>query len=1218
MKSKIVSMFLCTVMIVSIYAAIIQNLGPLSMNASGGGSLANSPWPMFRHDLNHTGRSPYDTSSNLGNQKWNFTTGDHVHSSAIGSDGTLYFGSYDNKLYAVNPNGIQRWNFTTGGSIEPSPAIGSDGTLYVGSRDNKLYAINPNGTQKWNFTTGDWVDSSAAIGSDGTIYVGSHDKKLYAINPNGTEKWNFTTGSVVDSSPAISIDGTIYVGSWDDKLYAINPNGTQKWNFTTGGPVDSSPSIGSDGTIYVGSYDNETYAIYPNGTQKWNFTTEGNIVHSSPAISAYGTIYIGSYDGKLYAINSNGTQKWNFTVGDYVYSSPAISADGTIYIGSFNNKLYAINPNGTQKWNFTTESIVWGSPVIGTDGTIYVGSCKGIVYAIGNTTTTAPPIADAGSDRTVNEGDVVLLNGNGSVGGELIGITPPLNLVSWWPGDGNANDIADGNHGTLISGTIFEAGKVNQSFSFDGNDDIIGVPDSDNLKITGSLTIDVWVYIKSFPAPFPNHGQIIFRGDDRGGLDPYYLATTPDRKIRFHVESLSGREDLEAPIPDNQFVFVAGTLDNATGLMRIYINDTVAAETTTSIRPFRDLDPLYYPGIGIGNHAPSSIFNQPFHGLIDELEIFNRALAASELQAIFNAGIAGKYKGTNVKTKIVSYEWDFESDGIYDYKETEKDAPDGAFDGKTTHIYGDNGIYTVTLRITDETGANDTDTCNVTVNNLPPTIYPFGSFMVEFGFPLTINANASDSGSDDLTFTWSWGDGTSDTITVYYNDGIGSDPYPSPFGIYPFSATDQVQHVYGNDGFYTIFLTVEDDDGGITVYITNVTVITVAPPTLYINTSQDGEDVILYWDMPSILGIDHYLIYRSTSQTDFDFNTVWVNTSSDNETGEPAPIPLRTMWNDTKAAYPDDLNYEEQYYYIIRAVNILGQVSSTSRTVGKWTKTFQQGVSTFSLPLEPLQNITIEYCLNDMNASYIKWVDPVSHRWMRHGDGVVNDTQMKLGEGYKVKFDTQTNYPFTGLPGAMISYDDDSGFLGFDHATEAKYLTIFVEPNGDLNLTWQEPGSMSDGWYGVYYSNRRDGFFGTFNVSYFLVCPSVIFGNNTITHRDALANESGARLYYMVIPYNASCVRGASTYSIGIWTEEYLQGYDTFGIPLKLDSNQTADWYCDNIPDCVGINYYIHSEQWWSWHSTRMPAEAYDPILLMTEGYQISTSNFTKFTFIGV
>jgi len=63
-----------------------------------------------------------------------------------------------------------------------SPAIGSDGTVYVGSRDKKLYAINgKSGVKLWEFETGNIVMSSPAIGSDGTVYVGSFDKKLYAI-----------------------------------------------------------------------------------------------------------------------------------------------------------------------------------------------------------------------------------------------------------------------------------------------------------------------------------------------------------------------------------------------------------------------------------------------------------------------------------------------------------------------------------------------------------------------------------------------------------------------------------------------------------------------------------------------------------------------------------------------------------------------------------------------------------------------------------------------------------------------------------------------------------------------------------------------------------------------------------------------------------------------------------------------------------------------------
>ena len=77
--------------------------------------------------------------------------------------------------------GTPIWEFKTGGYVG-SPAIGSDGTIYVGSYDGKLYAINgKTGGKLWEFQTRHRVDSSPAIGSDGTVYVGSHDKKLYAI-----------------------------------------------------------------------------------------------------------------------------------------------------------------------------------------------------------------------------------------------------------------------------------------------------------------------------------------------------------------------------------------------------------------------------------------------------------------------------------------------------------------------------------------------------------------------------------------------------------------------------------------------------------------------------------------------------------------------------------------------------------------------------------------------------------------------------------------------------------------------------------------------------------------------------------------------------------------------------------------------------------------------------------------------------------------------------
>ena len=81
--------------------------------------------------------------------------------------------------------GTVLWEFRTGGIVYSSPAIGSDGTVYVGSWDNKLYAINgKSGVKLWEFETGGDVRSSPAIGSDGTVYVGSDDNKLYAIKTN--------------------------------------------------------------------------------------------------------------------------------------------------------------------------------------------------------------------------------------------------------------------------------------------------------------------------------------------------------------------------------------------------------------------------------------------------------------------------------------------------------------------------------------------------------------------------------------------------------------------------------------------------------------------------------------------------------------------------------------------------------------------------------------------------------------------------------------------------------------------------------------------------------------------------------------------------------------------------------------------------------------------------------------------------------------------------
>jgi len=389
------------------------------MSVPAAAQLADTPWPMFHHDLNRTGLSTGygpDTSE----VNWTFSTGGRIcGSAAIGADGTIYTGTRNPgpKLYAIYPNGTEKWHWTASHFIDSTPAVASDGTIYVGSWDKCLYALYPNGTKRWEFCThhGGFVLTSPAIAQDGTIYIGNHNRKLYAIYPNGTEKWNYCTGCVIQSSPAIGSDGTIYVGSYDKKLYAIHPNGTLKWNYPTGCCIRSSPAIGADGTVYVGSHDKKLYAINPDGTLKWSYTTGGWIV-SSPAIDADGTIYVGSNNGKLYTIYPNGTPKWSYTTGGRIKSSPAIDADGTIYVGSKDGYVYAINPNGTLLWNYYTgNKILYSSPAIAADGTVYIGNWGGNLYAFGPGTQppgtpNRPPVLDAIGDRTINETETVMID----------------------------------------------------------------------------------------------------------------------------------------------------------------------------------------------------------------------------------------------------------------------------------------------------------------------------------------------------------------------------------------------------------------------------------------------------------------------------------------------------------------------------------------------------------------------------------------------------------------------------------------------------------------------------------------------------------------------------------------------------------------------------------------------------------------------------------------
>ena len=220
---------------------------------------------------------------------------------------------------------------------------------------------------------------------------------------------------------------------------------------------------------------------------------------------------------------------------------------------------------------------------------------------------------------------------------------PPPGLVSWWPGNGNANDIADSNNGTLQNGATFVPGQVSQAFSFDGVDDFVRVANSPALE-PSTITVDAWVK-STAPGTFR---YILSKGASGCLASSYALYTGDSGGLFFYVfngidfPTLS--PDAGIGIWDGNWHHVAGTFDGST--VRLYVDGSEVGTGTTpvpSISIAYGLSPTNDLFLGRFNGTcPPELSFLSFRGDVDEVEIYNRALSATEIRAIFNAGSAGK------------------------------------------------------------------------------------------------------------------------------------------------------------------------------------------------------------------------------------------------------------------------------------------------------------------------------------------------------------------------------------------------------------------------------------------------------------------------------------------------------------------------------------------------------------------------------------------------
>lgn len=343
----------------------------------------------FRGNAAHTGVYADKAITAQPTLAWQFETHGPIAGSPTIAGGTLYVGSYDHDLYALDAaTGKERWKFESEGRIVSTPSV-QDGTVYFGSMDSKFYAVDAaSGKEKWHFATAgerrftarhihgldpagemmpdpfDFYSSSPTV-VNGVVYFGSGDNNVYALDAaSGKLKWKFATKDIVHASPAV-VDGLVLVGSWDSNFYALDAaTGSVKWTVKTGEDdeihnqigIQSSASV-ANGTVYFGCRDSNVYAIdLKTGAKKFVINHKGSWVNTTPAVTN-GHLYFATSDSHQLRIANAATGAIEKEVAILkwpMFSSPAV-AGSAVYIGSHDGILRAFDSSTLAPlWEFQT------------------------------------------------------------------------------------------------------------------------------------------------------------------------------------------------------------------------------------------------------------------------------------------------------------------------------------------------------------------------------------------------------------------------------------------------------------------------------------------------------------------------------------------------------------------------------------------------------------------------------------------------------------------------------------------------------------------------------------------------------------------------------------------------------------------------------------------------------------------------------------------------
>jgi len=202
----------------------------------------------------------------------------------------------------------------------------------------------------------------------------------------------------------------------------------------------------------------------------------------------------------------------------------------------------------------------------------------------------------------------------------------PENIISHWTGDGDANDAISTNDGTPLDGIMYDAGKVGEGFSFDGDSIVTAGNDiSLNFNAQDSFTLAAWFKTSS------DNGYIAQKVPTLGAF--YYIGVFGD-KARFKLyTSIHSISIVESPedVNDGEWHHIAAVRDAANAQVHLYIDGLLVNSAVDQIATS-----LWNSGdFQIGGRSNHVAYRFPFDGAIDELILFRCPLSSTEVEMVY-------------------------------------------------------------------------------------------------------------------------------------------------------------------------------------------------------------------------------------------------------------------------------------------------------------------------------------------------------------------------------------------------------------------------------------------------------------------------------------------------------------------------------------------------------------------------------------------------------